>query len=228
MAFTSPPYGSVWGKKKPPRKSPCNELMMQKRKRTVSEASNEKKARAQVEPNRQLRPQILRKATRFLLHSSRWRIFLNTRSSMTRPELTTAASSPVLMTKWAIRAERESVIQHLSQHATSGLLLLIITNNPRSLRLWHYFHALHAIRSYENVVGFHRPLAINVSDGSQNNNRHNWNTWNRHGNDEKFQSKDVFPPPAAWSHFSETCAQCTNKYRSYLFVCLFTLSGALV
>lgn len=74
------------------RYPPWKELRMQKRNKMTSESGPKfRKPRPQVVPNRQLRPQILRKATRILLHSSKFWIFPRTRKSMTKPEKTTTA-----------------------------------------------------------------------------------------------------------------------------------------
>lgn len=75
--------------------SPCKpwrELRKQNRKSKNSENGPKlRKARAQVVPKRQLRPHMLRNATRFCLHSSLLRICLNTKESITRPESTKTA-----------------------------------------------------------------------------------------------------------------------------------------
>lgn len=77
---------------------PCRELRMQKRKGMNSESCpKSKNPRPHVVPNRQLRPQILRNATLFFRHSSRFWIFLRTRKSMIRPERTTTARKVRLM-----------------------------------------------------------------------------------------------------------------------------------
>lgn len=77
---------------------PCRELRMQKRKRMNSESCpKSRNSRPHEVPNRQLRPQILMNATLFFLHSSRFWIFLWTRKSMIRPEMTTTARKVRLM-----------------------------------------------------------------------------------------------------------------------------------
>lgn len=78
------------------KNSPWQELIMQKRKKVASERQTKLK-RPHVVPNRQVRPQILRKAMRFFLHSGRFRIFVATKKSMTAPELDTTASKPKVM-----------------------------------------------------------------------------------------------------------------------------------
>ncbi len=77
---------------------PCKLLIMQKRKRMVSDIGpKSRKPRPHVVPNRQERPQILRKATWIFFQSGRLWISLTTRKSMTTPELTTTASKPSFM-----------------------------------------------------------------------------------------------------------------------------------
>lgn len=85
---------------------------MQKRKRVAS-VRRTKLKRPHVVPNRHVRPQILRKAMRFFLHSGRFRILV-AKKSMTAPELNTTANKPILMMKWANLLLSESNIQHLS------------------------------------------------------------------------------------------------------------------
>jgi len=87
---------------------------MQKRKRVAS-VSRTKLKRPHVVPNRQVRPQILRKVMRLFLHSGRFCIFVAIKKSMTAPELNTTANKPILMKKWANLLLSESNIQHLSK-----------------------------------------------------------------------------------------------------------------
>lgn len=85
---------------------------MQKR-RTKNSETSPKKARNQVVPKRQLRPHMLKKATRFCLHSSLWRICLNTRTSIAEPESTTSTRMVRVVKYWASQAQGLSFIQHL-------------------------------------------------------------------------------------------------------------------
>lgn len=77
---------------------PCKELRMQNRKTKNSENGPKlRKARTQVVPKTQLRPHMLRKATRFSRHSSLLRICLKTKYSITRPENTKATRMVIVV-----------------------------------------------------------------------------------------------------------------------------------
>lgn len=74
-------------------------------------------------------------------------------------------------------------VRHPTPESTHTIWIIIITEQIIHVHTdcESNCYALHAIRSCENLVRIHRPLAVNASDGSQNNNRQSWNTWNRHG-----------------------------------------------
>lgn len=85
----------------------------------VERGSTLKKVRPQVVPKRQLRPQMLRKATRFCLHSSLVRICLYTRKSITIPDDTSRPRTVMLVKQNASQALFVATfIQHLKESNT--------------------------------------------------------------------------------------------------------------